>query len=253
MDQIISPLRLLISASDLILLLVAYWIVAHLVKRRAPKEGLSAEKVADLSFWLAVGAVVAARFIYVLPDWSIYLRYPLDLLRIQTGLSFYGGLGGAIIVGLWYARKAQFSFWRLADLYAPYLPLGIAVKRLGCILTNDCYGRVADPPLGIVFPGTSQPRYPADLYEAVLLIGLFGLLIRMRVRKRSSGQLFLLFLILYPLVRAVVDVFRISLDPSWVGSDQMVSVTVSVAALAIFGWHARRETHQQEVDSAMSA
>ncbi|MCL5958173.1 MAG: prolipoprotein diacylglyceryl transferase [Chloroflexi bacterium] len=246
MEQILSLLRLLLANSELIILLVAYWIVAWLVKRRASRESLPAEQVGDLSFWLAFGAAVAARLIYILPVWPIYLRYPLDVLRIQTGLSFYGGLGGAILVGWWYARKARFPFWHLADLYALYLPLGIATGRLGCLLDNDCYGQVADPPLGIVFPGMSLPRYPVEIYEAVLVLILFGLLVAMRDRQSFSGQIFLLFLTAYPLIRAFTDVFRISFDSSSIGSDQMISIAVGITALAIWGWRALQEINKQK-------
>ncbi|MDO8673321.1 MAG: prolipoprotein diacylglyceryl transferase [Dehalococcoidia bacterium] len=242
MDYVLSQVRLLLLYSDLVILLVAYWIVAHLAKRRAPREGLPSAAVADLSFWLAVSAVVAARLVYILPDWIIYLRYPLDVLRIQTGLSFYGGLGGAILAGWWYARKARLSFWQLADLYAPYLPLGIAAQRLSCIITNICYGRLADPPFGIVFPGLSQPRYPAELYEMALLLALFGLLLRIRARTSFAGQAFLLFLVVYPSIHAVVDAFRITLDTFWVSRDQIASITVSLVAIVVWGWRVSHRT-----------
>jgi phosphatidylglycerol:prolipoprotein diacylglycerol transferase len=237
-ELIWGVLGLLRAAGDLLVLLAAYWLVSELAKRRAPAEGLAPEEVADAAFWLGLGALVGARTVHVLPTWPMYLRYPLDLVRVQGGLSFYGAVAGALAVAGWFAWRRRLPVGRTADLFAPYLALGIAFQRAGCLVRGDCFGALAPPPLGLVFPGFTQPRYPAELYEAALALGLFGLLLVRRDRRRFSGELGLLFLIGYPLLRAAVDFARINLG-GWPTTDQAVSVLVAAAAAAAWGWRSR--------------
>lgn len=225
----------LLAASDLLILLAAYWLVTDLAKRRAPAEGLAPGLVADAAFWLGAGAVVGARLVHVLPAWPVYLRYPLDIVRIQNGLSFYGAVAGTLAVAGWLAWRSRLPLGPLADLFAPYLGLGIAFERAGCVVRNDCFGSVAAPPLGVVFPGLSQPRYPAELYEAALALGLFAALLLWRERRRFRGELGLAFLVAYPLLRAAVGVTRINLGP-WPTADQVVSVAVALTAAGIWLW-----------------
>lgn len=229
----------LVAGRDLVILLLAYWLVTALAKRRAPAEGLAPEWVGDAAFWLGLGAVVGARLASLLPVWPVYLRYPLDLLRIDAGLSFYGAVVGTLAVAAWCAWRHRLPLGRTADLFAPYLALGVAFQRAGCLVRGDCFGAVAPPPLGLVFPGFAQPRYPAELYEAVLALGLCGLLLLWRERRRFPGELGLAFLIGYPLLRAGVDFFRINLG-GWPTVDQLVSLTVAAAAAAVWLWRSRR-------------
>lgn len=228
----------LLAASDLLILLAGYWLVTDLAKRRAPAEGLSPGSVADAAFWLGAGAVVGARLAYILPLWPVYLRYPIDIIRIQSGLSFYGAVAGALAVAGWLAWRGRLPLGPLGDLFAPYLALGIAFERAGCVVRNDCFGAVAAPPLGVIFPGLSQPRYPASLYEAALALGLFAALLLWRARRRFRGELGLAFLVAYPLLRAAVDATRINLGP-WPTVDQRTSVALALAAAAVWLWHRR--------------
>ena len=169
MDLILALIGRLLAASNLLILLVTYWLVTGLAGRRASAVGLSRTELDEVTFWLALAAVVGARLAVVLPTWSIYLRYPLDLVRIQNGLSFYGAVAGVLVIAGWLAWRRHLKVGPAVDLFAPYLALGLAVQRTGCVVRSDCFGAVAPPPWGIVFPGLTQPRYPAELVEAVLL------------------------------------------------------------------------------------
>lgn len=223
---------LLLAAVDPLTALVAYWLVVDLARRRADAEGLSTDAVADAGTWLGVGALVVGRLAYVAPDWPGYVRYPFDLVRVQDGVSFYGGLIGGIVVLGWYAWRVRLPLARALDLFAPYLGVGVAAYRVGCLVRGDCFGAAAPPPLGVVFPGLTQPRYPAELYEALLVLGLAALLFQLRERPHAPGTLGLTFLIVYPLLRAGVDVTRINVGGSPTG-DQVVSLAVAAVATVL--------------------
>ncbi len=238
MELILWLLDRLPAVSDLLTLFAAAWLVTWLATRRAPAEGLARERIDDAAFWLGLGALVGARLGYILPDAPTYLRYPLDLVRIQSGLSFHSAVAGALAVAGWFAWRGRLPLGPMADLFAPYLALGIALQRVGCLIRGDCFGALAPPPFGIIFPGLSQPRYPAELYEAVLALGLFGLLRLWRKRRRFPGELGLAFLVAYPLLRAGVDFFRINLG-GWPTQDQLMSLGIVAVAGAVWAWRVR--------------
>ena len=243
MELIGGLVSLLRAGSDLLILVAAYWLVVELAKRRAPEEGLTTEAVAASELRLALGALIGARLVYVLPAWPMYLRYPLDLVRVQSGLSFYGGVAGALAVGGWLAWRGRLPLARTADLFAPYVAIGIAFDRVGCVVRGDCFGAVAPLPLGVVFPGLTQPRYPAELYEALLALALFALLLLRRERRGFSGELGLAFLVGYPVLRAGVDLFRINLG-GWPTADQLASLAVAAAAGSVWAWRSRAGSEQ---------
>lgn len=247
MDLIGTLYGLLSAGLDPITVLVAYWLVVDPAQQRADAEGLSTDAVANAGTWLGVGALVVGRLAYAAPDWPTFVRYPLDLLRVQNGVSFYGGLVGGLIVLGWYARRGRLPLARALDLFAPYLAVGVAAYRVGCLVRGDCFGAAAPPPFGVVFPGLTQPRYPAELYEAVLVLGLAALLFYLRERPRVPATLGLAFLILYPLVRAGVDVARINLN-GWPTGNQVASLAVAVVAAVLLAMRIGRGSAQSIVE-----
>ena len=89
-------IRNLLANLDLAVLFGTFYLMSHMVKRRAIGQGLDANTIADLSFWIAVGALIGARLGYVLPVMEQQLSHPLDLVRINSGLYFYGALAGGL-------------------------------------------------------------------------------------------------------------------------------------------------------------
>lgn len=145
-------------------------------------------------------------------------------------------------------KRRQMSFWVAADLYGLYAPLAIAITRFSCLLSNTCYGVKASPPLGIVFPGLTQARYPSELYEGLLALALFGGLLWISHLRLSKGTLFLAFLIGYPLARALSDLTRINLGGGQLGGvDIFLSIGVALVAGALL-WTKWNRVEQAEPD-----
>ncbi|MFN8470856.1 MAG: prolipoprotein diacylglyceryl transferase family protein [Anaerolineae bacterium] len=231
----------LLAAGDLLSLAAAFFLATWLAERRARAVGLEPAQVADAGLWLAVGAVVGGRLVYILPNWPVYLRHPLDLIFIQSGLSTWGGIAGAVVAALLLQYRRRLPIGRLADLFAPYLALGAAVYDVLCLVRGSCAGIAAPFPLGVLLPGTSQPRIPVDLWEAALMLGLYWLLIEWRGRQRFSGELGLLFLIGFGAIRAASDFLRLRLEglPT---SDQALALVAIALAAACWAWQVRRSS-----------
>src|SRR5260370_1953539 len=103
-----------------------------LVRRWAAKFNVSREKVDVLLIWIIVGAIIGARFYYIVQNQlGDYLRQPLRIFAAwEGGVAFFGGLFGSIIAALLYSRRQILSFWGLADLFAPAIPVCSPLCRL---------------------------------------------------------------------------------------------------------------------------
>jgi phosphatidylglycerol:prolipoprotein diacylglycerol transferase len=190
--------------------IAAYFIIkAGAKKKQLP---LSKDDVADLIFTVALGVILGGRLGYVLfYDLQVYLAKPLEIFAVwHGGMSFHGGLLGAIAAGFYYTRKKGIGFYHIADLGFTAAPVGLFLGRIGNFINGELYGRVTDVPWGIVFPGAGDlPRHPSQLYEATLEGPLMFLILWfLGGRKRPAGVVFWSFIALYGLFRFVVEFFR---------------------------------------------
>ena len=188
----------------------SYFIVSAGVKRRGIP--LTRDDVADLIFTVALGIILGGRCGYILfYNLPFYLEHPLKLFAVwEGGMSFHGGVSGALLAGWWYCRKRKLSFLRMLDIGFMAGPVGLFFGRIGNFINGELYGRTTDVPWGMVFPGGgSLPRHPSQLYEA-FLEGPLLLLILWLTGRRSppDGVVFWTFIAGYGLFRSFVELFR---------------------------------------------
>src|SRR5438105_2522628 len=123
--------------------------------RRALLQGVAAEKILDLGPWLIVGAIVGARALYVITFWNKEFagKSIVEIIAVwHGGLVYYGGLIGASMAFILYARLKDLPLWKGADIMAPSIALGHVFGRIGCLLNGCCYGRPCSLPWAITFP-----------------------------------------------------------------------------------------------------
>jgi len=185
--------------------------------RRAPRNGIAGEKIADIGLWLIVGAIVGARTLFVLSYWrEQFADQPLwEIFMVQHGgLVYYGGLIGATLAGVLYASARNLPLWKVADILAPSIALGYVFGRIGCLMNGCCYGRACDLPWAIRFPEDNPlhpptfPVHPTQIYDSLLSLGFYFALALLCRRKRFDGQVFATYLMGYALLRSFVEMFR---------------------------------------------
>src|SRR5437899_9922706 len=151
--------------------------------RRAKLTGVAPEKVLDLGPWLIVGAILGARTLYVTSYWrEQFAEHPFpDIFMIQKGgLVYYGGLIGASLGCILYARWKKVPLWKLADIMAPSIALGYVFGRIGCLMNGCCYGRACSLPWAISYPAgnplgsPTSPVHPTQVYESLLSLCLYA-------------------------------------------------------------------------------
>ena len=188
----------------------AYFIILAGVKRKGLP--LVKEDVGDLIFTAALGVILGGRLGYILfYNLSYYLSHPLKVFAVwEGGMSFHGGLTGAIVAGFYFIRKHKLRFYPLADICFLAAPVGLMLGRIGNFINGELYGRVTDLPWGMVFPnGGDLPRHPSQLYEAFLEGPLmFAILFTISRKVKKEGVLFWSFIALYGLFRFLVEFAR---------------------------------------------
>jgi len=144
------------------MLVLAFIICPWLANRRAEKEGIAKERIQDLAIWIFVGGIICARITFMIQ----YDRPPTEFFNIwQGGLVFYGSAIGGVIgyIGAYYfvLRKYNISSWKMADIVAPSVAIGLCLGRVGCLLNGCCFGNVAtcDYCPKIPFPLSAPSRF----------------------------------------------------------------------------------------------
>jgi phosphatidylglycerol:prolipoprotein diacylglycerol transferase len=203
-------------------------------------EGIKAQEVMDLGFLIILAAIAGSRIMYILMNIPYYVERPMDIFKIwQGGLVFSGGVICVVLTVMWYAKRHDLSFWKLADLWAPAMAIGQGIGRIGCFMAGCCYGRPTGSKWSIVFTDPHAlaplniPLHPTQLYSAAYALIIFIILILLYSRKKFEGQVFLWLLVLHSTARLFVERFRGDDRGILLGSD--MSITQAVTLLILIG------------------
>ena len=184
-------------------------------QEKARPVGLAPRLVQDLLFYLAIGLVAGARLGYILfyqyINLADFVRDPLEIIAVwHGGMSFHGGLIGAVIAGWCFCKRKALPFWGVADRVIVTAPIGLGLGRIGNFINGELYGRVTELPWGMIFPeGGSLPRHPSQLYEAFMEgVILFIVLWILRKKPFRHGMMVGLFLTLYGAFRFFLEFSR---------------------------------------------
>jgi len=121
---------------------IGFMIGAWLFGRIAVARGVEERAISSIVLWSLIGAIVGARFFYVVAHWSEFAPKPVEALLIwKGGISLLGGIAGATIANAINIRRFGLRFFQVADALAAPLALGIAVGRIGDLIIGDHLGR----------------------------------------------------------------------------------------------------------------
>lgn len=171
--------------------------------------------------------------------WLIFWPFEKGHFVGLPGMSYHGGLVGAILGVIIYSKKNKRNFFQIADVACAAAPLGYTFGRIGNFINAELWGRVTESPIGIIFPQAERfstnyewvrsiasnlgiafndggmvnlPRHPSQLYEAFFEGIVLFLFLWFIIRKKSNGKYpgFVLswYLIGYGFIRFCIEYFR---------------------------------------------
>src|SRR6476619_5869403 len=121
---------------------IGFMIGAWLFGRIAAARGIDDRAVNSIVLWSLIGALVGARFFYVLAHWSEFSAKPIEALYIwKGGISLLGGIAGATIANTINIRRFGLRFFQVADALTAPLALGITIGRIGDLIIGDHLGK----------------------------------------------------------------------------------------------------------------
>lgn len=143
-------------------------------------------------------------------SFNTFLLYAADIFG---GNVFYGGLIGAIIAGYIYCKHKKFNLRDWSDICAPMTPLFHTFGRIGCFLGGCCYG--IESKFGIYYDNSYYlknvhvtTRFPVQLVEASCNFILFLVLDYLYRKNKFKGNLFLIYLMSYSVIRFILEFLR---------------------------------------------
>lgn len=218
-----------------------------LLRRDARRRGiqLTGEDALEAIVWLAAGLFVGARLGYVLAyDPGYFLSHPAAIPAVWTGgMSFHGGLVGALAGGGLWALRRRKAFYPLADILVAAAPIGLGLGRLANFVNGELWGRPSTLPWAMVFPGAGPaPRHPSQLYEAFLEgLLLFALMRVVLSLGKPEGVPFWTFIASYGALRFLVEFTR-QPDPQigLVAGILSMGQLLSVPTIVLGAWLALR-------------
>ena len=149
--------------------------------------------------------------------------------------AFFGGYLGVLLV-----KRLNHIRYSTGDVFALALPISQAIGRLGNLMGGDPFGKPSNLPWAILQDGVL--RQPSALYEMILLILLFLLILFMRERMPQSGDLFRLYVVGYCCLRFLVDFTRA--DPQVLFGLTLVQV-IYIPTILGFGYSLCRSYYLQ--------
>jgi phosphatidylglycerol:prolipoprotein diacylglycerol transferase len=222
------------------------------ILRLGRREGLDSGLLLDFSTWLLLVALVGAKVLMVISDWGYYWQNPGEIFSRSTFLAggvFYGGFIAAVLFAAWYIRLHHLPFWKVVDVYAPAISLGLGVGRIGCFAAGCDYGKPTTSAWGVVFTNPLSheisgvplgvPLYPTQPIMSLTSLSIFAILIWRYPRKSRDGEIFVLYLALYAVARFFIEFLRGDEDRGFVFHHLLsTSQFIAILALATAVWMA---------------
>ena len=179
-------------------------------------DGLHKIKFDDVFDFALIGiffGIICARLYFVLFNLEYYINNPIEIFKIWNGgLAIYGGIIGGVISAFVFCKVKKIKFLDLCDYVVPFLALAQSIGRWGNFVNQEAYGYETNSLLKMrIFNkelGNFIEVHPTFLYESILDLSIFVVLMYLRKKRKFSGQLVYLYFIMYGIGRAIIESFR---------------------------------------------
>jgi prolipoprotein diacylglyceryl transferase len=255
--------------------LVVGWFIAMSL---AKKDGIDQQEAGTIYMWTAVWSIIGSRLLYVITNLSEFNSITQVVMVNRGGLVAYGGMIGGLLASIYCCRKRGIPLLQWADVSAPSVVLGTAITRIGCFLFGCDYGARTNLPWAVHFPGPnvqkffgllhggpqgspawqhhvanyglvrtaewSQGVHPTQLYESLVGLSLFALLMLIRKYRTFSGQVFVGWVIGYGVLRSLIERYRDDDDRGvynlvgnlTLSTSQIIGITSTILGLGLLAF-----------------
>lgn len=245
-----------------ILIMIGAVAACFLIRALARQRGEDPDIVWDMLPWLLIAGIIGARLWHILtPPKSMveqgittqyYLTHPLDAIAIwKGGLGIPGAIAGGLLALYFYTRNHHLDLLLWLDMIAPGVALGQVIGRWGNFFNQELYGQPSNLPWAIpIDPANRLPQYanvaryqPLFLYESLWNLLNMGVLLWVGNHFREwlrRGDLFLIYMIIYPVGRFGLEFLRLDYSPvAGLNVNQTLMAIIAVLATGVLVWRHR--------------
>ncbi len=228
--------------------LLAWWILPRIQQYR--QLTFTADEWSNLLSSAVLGVILGGRLGFVLfYEPAFFWAHPLEIVQVwHGGMSSHGGFIG-VTVALWLSLRMHSTDdkLRLADVVVVPVAIGLMLGRLGNFINQELYGTVTTLPWGIAIPGVEGLRHPTQIYAMIKDLTIAGVCLwHLRSVQTRHGETCALFLMLYGVLRFVVEFWRVQDHPPidlgllMLSRGQLLTVPVFLAGVVLLLWVRRR-------------
>lgn len=223
-----------------IIALSAFILCYFLAHRQFQKNNIEISVLNTLFAIISVSGFLGARALFLLEN-SGSVANLAQLIRLNSGLTWYGGflLAGAMTFA--YLKWQRLEITHIAGILVPLVLLGYAIGRIGCQLAGDGdYGPATTVPWAMAYPDGIVPTnilvHPTPVYDT-LIAGVFFILLWHKRQRLADGQITWLAFIALGVTRFITEFFRNTPRIFWgyLSMAQMISfllIAVSILGLS---------------------
>ncbi len=218
-----------------------------LARWNSKRNGITPDVIDDFLPFAVLSSIIGARLYYVAFSWDSYKNNLLEILNLRSGgIAIYGAIIGGLIYALFFAKKKNINFFDLVDTIIPALVLGQAIGRYGNFINREVYGRFTENIFAmrimlrdahltneellnnlVYFNDIPYVQvHPTFFYESTVNFCIVLFLLIYTKHKRFKGEVFLLGMMLYGVLRFFVEGIRI---------DQLLIPNTNIAVSQLLG------------------
>ncbi len=229
-----------------------------MAERAAKVSGMNPDEIWDFAIYAVIFSVLGARIYYVVFQWSEFKGDIKSIFNIrQGGLAIYGAVIGAFLTLFVFCKLKKRNPFQLGDCGVQGLVLGQAIGRWGNFFNREVFGEYTDNLFAMRIPieAVRDPSditanisshipeganyiqvHPTFLYESALNFALFFLMVWYHKRKKFNGEICLLYLGGYGIIRFFVEGIRtdqLKFADTNIAVSQMLGIGLFVLSLVL--------------------
>ena len=237
-----------------IIMAVAIILAVSMAINEGHKRQIESDDFMDLLLWAVPLGYVGARIYYVVFEWNYYSQHLDEIIAIWNGgIAIYGGLLAGLAVLLIFCYKRMLPPFLMLDIITPGVMAAQILGRWGNFINQEAHG---GPTTLAFLQSLHLPDFiinqmkiggvyyqPTFLYES--FFNLIGLLIILLLRHRKhlfkQGEIFMLYLAWYSVVRFFVEGMRTDSLYVWgsIRVSQMLSAVLLIVVIILFIYRRR--------------
>jgi phosphatidylglycerol:prolipoprotein diacylglycerol transferase len=200
-------------------------------------------------------SILGARLYYVIFSWEYYGKHLDQLFNIRGGgLAIYGGVIGGFLTLVVFCKIRKVNLWKMADVAVLGLLVGQIIGRWGNFMNREAFGGYTDGLFAMQLPieavrqsdisadiamhiadGANYIQvHPTFLYESSLNLILLLVLWFYRKHKKFDGDMMLIYLGGYGIIRFFVEGLRtdqLQIGSTGIAVSQMLGLGLFVLSL----------------------